>query len=91
MSIPPHPVTIVTNLEIGSIVQFVPPDGMAVPAEVTQRWPGMGVVPGINLRVCLDKTEHTSVPHYSSVRGAMAGFYWTLGYDGAKWEERGPQ
>ena len=88
MSIPPHPVTIVTNLEIGSNVIFMDSNGQDVAAKVLYLWPGMGEVPGVNLEECSAGTVHTSVPHYSSVRGAT-GFYWTLGYDGAKWDERG--
>ena len=90
MSMPPNPVTIVTNLEIGAHVVFCREDGFGVAAEILSTWPGMGAVPGLNLQECMDRTVHSSVPHYSSVRGATR-FYWTLGYNGAKWDERGAE
>ena len=47
-------------------------------AQVTQVWPGMGKVPGVNLTVLETGDERTSVPHVSSVLRATS-FFWTLG------------
>ena len=53
--------------------------GNKVLAQVTQVWPEMGKVPGVNLITHKTGERYTSVPHISSVPSATT-FFWTLGF-----------
>ena len=60
-------------------VWFTPTDGPRVQTVVEYVWPGMGAVPGVNLRRVDTGEKHTSVPHVSAVNGASS-FFWSWGF-----------
>ena len=63
----------------GSRVWFQPVDGVRVQAIVSEVWPGMGQVPGVNLTRVDSGDLLTSVPHISAVNGA-SGYFWSWGF-----------